>query len=329
MARVTHCTWLFLVTTLFCRTLLHAEDIKLRDQAVHLLEVANAVSLPGALPNYEYVVTFRVHEADGTVKEGTMTRVSAGAVGRRDEITFGDYHTVIVLSGNRYSESSTTVMPAQVREVRRQLPIRLGRFDQEDVIRSIDGASVLGRPAKCINFDTHFGNTLQTNQICVDSERGTLLRWQVGDEVIENTDYFQIGNLWEPGHTRRFERGVVQLEIEQNMKAIEGPMDPNIFSPPSQHWNTLYSCSTMRRPVGISTPMPPGGNAGKDITDVIVHGRVMADGTVAGVQIESSPRPDLNAEALKVVSSWKFLPLLCNDRPANLEGDFVVHFQGR
>jgi outer membrane biosynthesis protein TonB len=47
------------------------------------------------------------------------------------------------------------------------------------------------------------------------------------------------------------------------------------------------------------------------------------------VQIQSSPRPDLNAEALKLVSTWKFLPLLCNDAPATVDGDFVVHFQGR
>jgi hypothetical protein len=31
----------------------------------------------------------------------------------------------------------------------------------------------------------------------------------------------------------------------------------------------------------------------------------------------------------KIVSAWKFLPLMCNDEPASLEGDFIVHFQGR
>jgi hypothetical protein len=32
---------------------------------------------------------------------------------------------------------------------------------------------------------------------------------------------------------------------------------------------------------------------------------------------------------LKTVAGWTFLPLMCNDQPASLEGDFIVHFQGR
>jgi hypothetical protein len=313
-----------------CGTRLQAEDVKLREQAVHLMEVANAVSLPGGLRNYEHVVTFRVHESDGTLKEGTFTRVSAGAAGQRDEITFGDYHAVIVFSGDRISQTQTTIVPPEVRELRKRLPVQLGRFDKEDVIRSIDDANVLGRAAKCINFDTHFGATLQANQLCVDSERGTLLRWQVGDEVIENADFCAIANLWEPAHIRRFVRGALQFEIDQRMTAIEGAMDPNVFLPPSQHWDKTYECRTSRRPVGISTPMPPAGDAGTDTIDVIVHGRIRgSNGNVDQVQIQSSPRPDLNAEALKLVSTWKFLPLLCNDAPATVDGDFVVHFQGR
>ena len=51
--------------------------------------------------------------------------------------------------------------------------------------------------ATCIDFDTHFGTTLQANQLCVDKAHGYLVRWQVGDEVIENSGFFAIGNLWE------------------------------------------------------------------------------------------------------------------------------------
>lgn len=308
---------------------LAAEDVKLREQAVHLMEVANAVSLPGALRNYEQVVTFQVHEPDGTVKSGSFNRQSAGVSGHRDEFTFGDYHKVIVISGDRISQTHTTAMPPEVRELRKYLPIHLGKFDQEDVIRSIESANVVGRPATCINFDTHFGTTLQANQLCVDKEHGALLRWQVGEEVIENSDFFPIANLWEPGHIRRFVRGALQLEIEQHMTVINGPIDASVFSPPSQHWDKMFDCTTKRRPIGISTPMPPAGKSGTDVIDVIVHGWVLANGKVGRLQIESSPRPDLNDEALKTVATWTFLPLMCNDQPASLEGDFVVHFQGR
>jgi outer membrane biosynthesis protein TonB len=47
------------------------------------------------------------------------------------------------------------------------------------------------------------------------------------------------------------------------------------------------------------------------------------------LKIQDSPREDLNAEALATVSRWTFQPMLCNDRLAGLEADFVVHFQGR
>jgi TonB family protein len=75
--------------------------------------------------------------------------------------------------------------------------------------------------------------------------------------------------------------------------------------------------------------MPPAGDASTDTIDVIVHGRIRDNGKVDQVQIQSWPRPGLNAEALELVSTWKFLPLLCNDAPATVDGDFVVHFQGR
>ena len=305
------------------------EDIKLRDQAVHLMEVANAMSLPGALRNYEQVVTFRVHEPDGSVKEGAFTRQSAGAAGHRDEFTFGNYHKVIVIEGDYNSQTHNAMMPPEIRELRKYVPIHLGRFDQQDVIRSIENANIGGRPAKCINFDSQFGATLQANQLCVDSERGVLLRWQVGDEVIENSDFFPIANLWEPSHIRRFVGGALQMEIDQKMTLMQTPTDAAAFSPPSQHWDKMFDCATKRRPIGIATPMPPPGNSGTNIVDVIVHGWVLSNGSVVRLQIESSPRPDLNDEALKTVASWKFLPLMCNDQPASLEGDFIVHFQGR
>src|SRR6202030_744274 len=101
----------------------------------------------------------------------------------------------------------------------------------------------------------------------------------------------------------------------------EGTVDPNVFSPPSNKWNQLSPCKNQRRPVAISTPMPPPGNSGTDIVDVVVYGYIWSDGSVRLTQIESSPRPDLNAEALKTVSTWRFLPLMCNDRVASTSGD--------
>lgn len=320
---------LWLAAILVGSTLLQAEDVKLREQAVHLMAIANAVSLPGALKNYSQVVTFRIYEPDAAEKDGTFTRISAGAAGYREEFTFGEYHNIIVRSGDRISSTAHVAMPLDLRKLYQELPIRLGLFDHEDVIRSIEDSNVLGRAAKCINFDTQFGNTVQNNQLCMDTQTGGLLRFQVGDLTYENSNFFSVGNLWEPGHIRRYLRGQLQLEVEQHMELIQGPMDPNVFASPSGKWTELYPCKNPRRAIGISTPMPPAGNAGTDIVDVLVHGWIWNDGTVKNPEVESSPRGDLNAEALQMVSTWKFLPLMCNDKVATTEGDFVVHFQGR
>jgi len=308
---------------------LHAEDVKLREQAVQLMEVANAVSLPGALANFEHTVTFRVHEPDGTIKEGTFTRVSAGAAGHRDEVTFGDYHAVIVVSGDRISQHATTKVPPEVRELRRQLPIHLGRFDQSDVVHAVQETNVLGRPAKCIEFDTLTNGALRNNEICMDTERGVVLLWRVADEYIENTDFFRIANLYEPAHIRRYVNGKLQMEIDQQMKLIDGPLDANVFTPPSSVWRTMYQCSTSRRPVAVFTPQPLPGKNGDKVVDILVHGSIRPDGKIHDAVVDASPDPNLNTEALQLISTWKFLPLICNDEPASLATEFVLHFQGR
>jgi hypothetical protein len=330
------CIWRFaaLIGVVVClaSTLLFAEDVKLREEAVHLMERANAVSLPGTVPNYEQVVTFRVHYPDGTTKEGSYSRVMAGALRHRDEVTFGDQHSVIVRVGDRQSEATKGAgwsNPPEFRELLDQLPVHLGRFDHEDVISSIEDTTVQGRPAKCIQFGTHFGDVLQSNQVCVDAERGVMLHWQVGDETIENSDYFQVDTLWEPAHIVRNLRGALRMEIDQKISMMEGPVDPNVFTPPNSTWKKLYTCRTTRRPIGISTQQPPSGNQGSETVDVIVTGLILETGKTFLLQVRDSTRPDLNAEALATVGQWTFQPMMCDDRKAGLEADFVVHFQGR
>ena len=317
------CSFLLLISSLF------AEDVKLREDAVRLLERANQVSLPGTVPNYEQIVTFRVHYLDGSSKEGSYSRVAAGADGYREEEIFGDYHAISVRSGDRMSSTQGWAEPPEFRELREQLPVHLGRFDHEDVIRSIEDTTLQGRAAKCVHFDTHFGATVQHNQLCMDAERGVLLHWQVGEETIENADYFAVGDLWEPAHMVRSLRDAPRMEIDQKITVSEGPADPNLFTPPTAHWNKLFQCRTWRRAIGISTPQPPPGSRGTSTVDVIVTGMIRETGKTEALKIQSSSRPDLDAEAIATVSQWTFQPMLCNDKLSTQGADFVVHFQGR
>lgn len=90
----------------------------------------------------------------------------------------------------------------------------------------------------------------------------------------------------------------------------------------------MYQCSTARRPVAVFTPQPTPGKNGDKIVDVLVHGNIGPDGKVHQPVVDSSPNPNLNAEALQLIATWKFLPLICNGEPARLSTDFVLHFQG-
>jgi len=89
--------------------------------------------------------------------EKARSPASLGGTGRRDEFTFGDFHQTVIVSGDNLADTRTTpVPPPEIRQVRKYLPIALGVFDEEDIIRSIEPGEVVGRAAKCINFDTHF-----------------------------------------------------------------------------------------------------------------------------------------------------------------------------
>lgn len=319
-----------LLSLLFCCASLNAEEVKLREQAVQLLERANAASLIAGLRDYEQVVSFTFHDLlTGAIKTGTFSRTSAGTDGKREELSYAGYHASTAVVGNRESSTRASNEPPEILELLDELPIHLGRFDNQDAIRSIEDSNVLGRAATCVNFDTHLGTGVQANQICVDAARGTLLRWRVGDDLIENSDYFQVGKLWEPGHIQHFVRGTLRLEMEQRITLAPTPVDASTFSPPSGQWQKWWRCEDRRRPIGISMPMPPPGNAGTGIIDVVVRGYILDTGVVQPTTIVSSLRPDLNDEAMKLVATWKFTPLMCNDKVAATIANFVVHFQGR
>jgi TonB family protein len=86
-------------------------------------------------------------------------------------------------------------------------------------------------------------------------------------------------------------------------------------------------CETFQRAYGQSMPQPPA--TGALLTNIVVHAVIGVDGKVHEAAVESSERPDLNADAIKVVQGWTFTPSLCNGKPNPQEANLVVHFQGR
>lgn len=192
-----------------------------------------------------------------------------------------------------------------------------------DTIHFITPATLFGRRAKCIQFETVNGRTHQSNEICVDEELGTLIRWNVGEDLIENTDYSQFEGILLPAHIRHYINGKLRMEIEQKFSVMDGPIDWAALTPPNP--TILRACQQYRRPIIQSAPQPATAGAGPWY-DVHVHGVIGEDGHVREAAVLAAGRADLVQQAVQIVSGWVFSPGVCNGKPIPVSADLVVHF---
>jgi TonB family protein len=303
------------------------QNTELRSRAVGLLERAHAVSMAPNLPNLERVDTFQVFDPSASAREGSFTRVVVQGVGRREETTFGDYHLIQVWAGATLASTGTAQLaPPEVTIVMRLTPIHLVGFDEADVIRTITDREFGRRLLHCIAFDTIVGQMHEDNELCFDAANGTLISEKLGDDFIENSDFFTFAGALLPGKITYSVLGSPKLEIAQSMTVSPDSATNVLAAPPDAQ--VRYRCTTFRRPIGQSMPQPAPGGRGPDV-DVVVRGMIGQDGKVHDALVQSSARPDLNPEALSLIAQWNFLPAMCNGQPNPTEASFVVHFHGR
>jgi hypothetical protein len=212
--------------------------------------------------------------------------------------------------------------PPEILELQELIPLTLGRFDASDTIHAIKVATLFGRRAKYIQFETVNGKTRNSNEICVDEELGSVIRWSVGDAVIESTDYAPFEGALLPAHIRHYLSGKLRLEVDQKFSAMEGPVDWAALTPPNP--TTLRSCK-YKRPTVQSNPQPAFAGAGPWY-DVAVHGVIGPDGHVYEAAVLPNGRPELEQQAVKIVSGWTFSPGLCDGKPIPVDAHLVVHF---
>jgi Gram-negative bacterial TonB protein C-terminal len=305
-----------------------AQDPEVRRQAVELLERANAAALPASLPNLERVDTFRVLDAGSGPREGTFSRVVVQGTGRREEASFGGYHSIDVWTqgGNLATVSSHKVAPPEIETVVNITPIRLVSFDSEDVIHRIVTKAVGGKNARCIEFDTIEGQKIDNNELCFDPTNNSLILEKTGNDLIENSDFFSFSGGFFPSRIIYSFAGLRKLEISQTMTELTEAPENVLIAPPGAM--TTHFCRTWRRAIGISMPQPKAGNGGRDY-DVVVRGLIESDGQVHDAVVQEAELADLGAEALQLIKQWRFTPLICEGEPGQIEADFVLHFHGR
>lgn len=319
----------FLVCTILLTTCAFAEDAQLRAAAISMVERSLQVSQPkfsAPTPN-EMVVTFQAMGADGTMRTGTYSRLFAAPGRVREEFTFGDFHLVrISLSDKVFFIGPVRVLPPEAREMLTLVPMQLWHLDHEDVIKNIVQSSKAGQAATCAEFDTIRGVEKNANELCFDATTGAQVYNRTGNVELVNSEFFDFSGGKLPGHIQQYRNGKLVMDITATRKVITEPVSEDMFTPPPAATIGIR-CQTFQRAFGISMPQPPGN--GGAITTVLVHAEIGIDGRVHNPVVESSDRPDLNDEALKVVQAWTFTPAMCNGNPNPQGANLVVRFQGR
>ena len=304
-----------------------AQDAELRREAVQLLERANGVSLSPKLPNLERIDTFRFFHSSSGPQEGTFTRVVVQGTGRREEARFGEYHSLDIWTRGRLATMRTgELLPPEIDTVKRLTPIYLLRFADDDVIHAIVDKAAGGKKIRCIEFDTIRGQKVENNELCVDHNNGTLVLEKVGDELIENSEFFSFAGELVPAKIAYSFAGVRKLEISQTMTELTDTSENVLAAPPEAQIRNF--CKTYRRAIGTSLPQPKAGKGGRN-TDVAIRGIISTDGKVHEAVVQSAEYPDLGAEALALVQQWVFTPAVCDGNPNTQEATFIVHFHGR
>src|SRR5262249_24339068 len=163
-----------------------------------------------------------------------------------------------------------------------------------DVIHSITAATISGRPAKCIHFETINGRAHQSNEICVDAEQETVLRWNVGDQLIEDSGYSMFEGSWIPEHIRLYVSGQLRIEIGQKLSLMEGPIDWDALAP--ENPVVFRPCQKYERALVKSAPQPANAGGGPWY-DVKVHGTIGEDGRVHEAAAVAAGRPELERQA--------------------------------
>lgn len=302
---------------------LPAQDMPTRVQAVQLLERANGVIRPShIMPNLKLEATFRAYGLDGSVKDGTFEAIYT-VDSERYETVFGSYHAIALHLPDKIVQNEYQAPPPEIHELDALTPLIIGHFDKSDTIHSINPATLFGRRAKCIQFETVNGRTHQLNEICVDDELGGVVRWNVGEDLVELTEYSQLEGVLHPAHTRHYINGKLRMEIDQKFSVMDGPIDWAALSPPKP--TVLTACKQYRRPVLQSAPQPPDAGAGPWY-DVQVHAVIGSDGHIYEASVMPTGRPDLEKQAVEIVSGWLFSPAICGGKPIGVGGNFVVHF---
>jgi hypothetical protein len=302
------------------------EDPQLRAEAVRLLERANYLSTPAVWPPNEMTLRYRVGKpAPGDPYEGDYFSSVGGHGLRHQEWHYGKYRYTQIRNGTRLAFSGSGVQTPGIMHVLDHIaPIYLVHFDGQDIIRSITGPA---GGTRCIQFDTVAGDHEQSsNEICVDDGNGWLLSIRTGDTLTTTSNFFPFEKSFLPGHIERWKGGELVMAVDEAV-VLKSDYPPDFFTVPES--STGFICPHLRPPYAVNTPQPPQQTSSISVINVQLQGYVTTTGRVASLEPVDLTHPELNEEAIKLVSTWTYTPATCGGTPAGYGQTFTVHFKGR
>ena len=127
--------------------------------------------------------------------------------------------------------------------------------------------------------------------------------------LVEKRSTVRTGNkfagVWLPKHIEQSEDGRLTVALDQSFTQVDSfPADTFVVPPGAASYSR---CETFQGATGISMPQPPAGS-GDNVDDIVLQGQIERDGRVTNPSILKSKRPDLNAEALQLITLWTFHP---------------------
>jgi len=303
------------------------ENPELRMEAVKLLERAAQTGTPARWLTHDQILHFRVmNPGAGEAGEGEIRNYFGMNYLYRTEVTYGDYRLVDVRANGKRGWLATPVMPPPIIDrIRKITPLYMVKFDHEDIIRSIHDEAIDGRAARCIEFVTAFGEQREQNQICADKTSGVMLLFREGNVALHNSDFFECSGGLFPGRIVRTVDGLEEFEITQKMSLVKEFPQGTFEYPPDAKMQS--ECGQFRRAFEVDTPRPPVG-PGPGVVEVTLRGYIGTDGRVFQLSPFESSRPDLNEQAIQLVSKWTFDPARCDGHPVTWFGEFRVEFKG-
>jgi len=141
--------------------------------------------------------------------------------------------------------------------------------------------------------------------------------------LIEESDYYMFEGALSPARMRVYWNAKLHMEIEQKLTLVEGEIDWTALAP--QNPVTYKWWQKYQKPLMQSAPQPPSAGAGPWY-DVKVQANINADGHVEDAKVIAAGRPDLEQQAIQIVSKWVFTPAMCDGQPAPALADLTVHF---